>query len=322
MLLSASSAALDLGTLTTPALIGELHRRDYRWDALTAAGLDFDQFSEMQLLSWLKRNAPKFRDVLEKTGLGLETVGTVQLLSALSKRGDLSKALQQTGLGAGADFNCAEDESPRDGGCQVKCSAGNCARAHDVCRRISHCVKVDVNRDNTWATLKSLQVYMPRPVPQCDGYVFDEAGGDPQPMVGPAVVEFEVAAPDEEWCYRDTSFSAAGQAAYRGDNPDRACTMRTCFDLKRCKLRAPSGNKSSPLGLFVGVETPKGEDMVRLPGCIRQTQRTAVVDTSDEACVVLPTVNINCQWDQCDPATHSLLRALPSWGTGANHIIW
>jgi len=37
----------------------------------------------------------------------------------------------------------------------------------------------------------------------------------------------------------------------------------------------------------------------------------------------MPTVNMNCEWDQCDPATHSQLRALKSWGKqGKNHIIW
>ena len=30
--------------------------------------------------------------------------------------------------------------------------------------------------------------------------------------------------------------------------------------------------------------------------------------------MVVPTVNVNCEWDTCDPATHAMLRALPSWG--------
>ena len=63
--------------------------------------------------------------------------------------------------------------------------------------------------------------------------------------------------------------------------------------------------------------------MVRLPDCLRQTQRDALVDEAASACLRVPTVNLNCEWDQCDPATHGLLRGLPTWGgTGRNHVIW
>lgn len=264
---------------------------------------------------------PDQRHVWCETGLGVHTVSSTSLLKELTGRDDLAKALQETGLGSGTDFNCPQDESPRDGGCQVKCGSRDCARAHQACRKISHCVSVDVNRDRTWGTLKSLQVYTPRPVPTCDGYVFDAAGGAPQPLAAPAEVEFEVSSPREDWCYRDTGFSKSAQALYRANEPGRSCTMEDCFDASRC--RSPSGSHSPALSLFIGVEIPKGKDMVRLPRCLRQAQRTTVVDAVEAACLVLPTVNMNCEWDQCDPSTHALLRALPSWGDGGrNHIIW
>ncbi|KAL3912591.1 MAG: hypothetical protein SGPRY_008284 [Prymnesium sp.] len=281
------------------------------------AGLTWSDMTEIELLSWLKRHRRKFADVLEKTGLSFQSVSTVRLLKELSKRRDLGNALLETGLGAGADFDCAQDESPRDGGCQVRCQHGDCTRAQSVCGQISHCVRIDVNRDKSWATLKSLQVYSPRPAPTCDGYVFSAKGGDPQPLDAPVIVKLEVVVPREDWCYRDTAFSEAVQAAYRHERPDRNCTMARCFDVQRCTHAA-----EGPLPLFVGVETPKGEDMVRLPECLRQTERQAIVDSPDKACALLPTVNMNCQWDQCDPETHSLLLALPSWLHGRNHIIW
>ena len=99
--------------------------------------------------------------------------------------------------------------------------------------------------------------------------------------------------------------------------------MESCFDLERCPPHGIGGGEPKPLDLFVGVEKPQSESMARLPECIRQLQRTAVVDSAATACVLLPTVNINCEWDECDPATSPLLRKLPSWrGSGMNHIIW
>ena len=63
--------------------------------------------------------------------------------------------------------------------------------------------------------------------------------------------------------------------------------------------------------------------MERWPTCMRQTMRAAVSESAETACLVIPTVNINCEWDVCDPATHTKLRAMPSWrGHGHNHIIW
>ena len=41
------------------------------------------------------------------------------------------------------------------------------------------------------------------------------------------------------------------------------------------------------------------------------------------ACLVWPTVNLNCRYDQCDGETASKLRALPSWrGAGRNHLVF
>ena len=49
----------------------------------------------------------------------------------------------------------------------------------------------------------------------------------------------------------------------------------------------------------------------------------AVEEDPLAACIIFPTVNINCEWDQCDPSTHAKLSALASWkGQGRNHIIW
>ena len=31
-----------------------------------------------------------------------------------------------------------------------------------ICKKIKHCVRVDMNQGGTWATLKSLQVYLER----------------------------------------------------------------------------------------------------------------------------------------------------------------
>ena len=59
------------------------------------------------------------RDVLGKSKLGLRAHTSAELLRELTARSDLAEALRTTGLGSGTDFNCKEDESPRDGGCQV-----------------------------------------------------------------------------------------------------------------------------------------------------------------------------------------------------------
>ena len=76
-------------------------------------------FTAVELVEWLRRDRPRFVELLRATSLGESAFGTEQLLRALSKRGDLGQALAATGLGAGSDFNCAEDENVRDGGCQV-----------------------------------------------------------------------------------------------------------------------------------------------------------------------------------------------------------
>ena len=305
----------------------ELHRRQYGWEALHGAGLGPANFTAVELVEWLRRDRPRFVELLRATSLGESAFGTEQLLRALSKRGDLGQALAATGLGAGSDFNCAEDENARDGGCQVRCrrgrakGGGGCERAHALCRKLPHCVKVDANRDGTWATLKSLTVFAPPPVAACEGYAFrlDGPGGAPNPFAAPPVADFSFddvpsGAPDENWCYRGTTVDEGERRRFRRKQPGHACTMETCFDATRCEKR---------FGLHVGEEVPRTHDMMRLPDCLRQCARASVVTNAAEACVLLPTVNINCEWDQCDPSTHMRLRALPSWGAaGRNHLIW
>ena len=41
--------------------------------------------------------------------------------------------------------------------------------------------------------------------------------------------------------------------------------------------------------------------MERWPACMRQTLRDGIVDEAGKACILIPTVNINCEWDVCDP---------------------
>ena len=49
--------------------------------------------------------------------------------------------------------------TPDDGGCQVRCSGRGtaCPKATQLCARLKHCVRVEVNKGGTWATLKSFQ---------------------------------------------------------------------------------------------------------------------------------------------------------------------
>ena len=97
----------------TEALIGELHGRQYDWEVLERAGLRFSGVRHLELLTYLRRDAPRFREILSNTSLGLGVVGTTQLLRALSRRADLAAALRETGLGAGSDFHCATRARPR-----------------------------------------------------------------------------------------------------------------------------------------------------------------------------------------------------------------
>ena len=307
-----------LGNLSSAALVAELHSRAYGWEVLHAARLDFRDFSELDLVSWLRRDTEKFRAVLASASLGLGAFTPAELLREASARPDLGQALAATGLGSGSDFSCAQDESPRDGGCQIRCQSRECPRAHAVCRAIKHCVKVDVNKGGTWATLKSLQVYAPRPPPVCEGYAFSEEGVTPSPITVAPVVRFEVDRPNETWCYRDTGGDAATkhrEAVAAGGR----CTAASCFDYERCRGATEALGPS----LYVHGETPRSYDMARLPSCLRQVHAAAVVEDAERACLVLPTVNINCEWDTCDPSTHMQLRALKTWGgKGRNHLIW
>ena len=55
----------------------------------------------------------------------------------------------------------------------------------------------------------------------------------------------------------------------------------------------------------------KSFEMARTKLTARKTMGGAMVGESKSACLVIPTLNINCEWDQCDPSTHLRLRALP-----------
>ena len=169
--MSSRGPAPPLGNVSSATLVSELHSRKYSWEVLHAAGLGYGDFSELELVSWLRRAPKRFRSVLSQASLGLGAFSSAELLKEVSGRPDLDQALAATGLGSGSDFSCAEDEAPRDGGCQIRCQGGKaCQRAHQVCAKIKHCVHVDVNRAGSWATLKSLQVFAPRP-PTEDFYV-------------------------------------------------------------------------------------------------------------------------------------------------------
>ena len=144
----------------------------------------------------------------------------------------------------------------------------SCERAHALCRKLPHCVKVDANRDGTWATLKSLTVFAPPPVAACEGYAFrlDGPGGAPNPFAAPPVADFSFddvhgGAPDENWCYRGTTVDEGERRRFRRKQPGHACTMETCFDATRCEKR---------FGFHVGEEVPRTHDMMRLPDCLRQ----------------------------------------------------
>lgn len=339
-----SPAARSIVEASTAALIGELHSRSYDWEVLEVAGLRFSSFKELELLSYLRRNASQFRQYLTKASLGLSAHSTSRLLRAVSRRPDLAAALRETGLGAGSDFHCTFDESPREAGCQMRCSGGNCARAEQRCAQLGHCISLDVNRDHSWATLKSLQVFMPVPPPTCEGYAFSADGSPTVPVAAPQAIVFDdlppasshggLALPNEAWCYRDTSVTpgyhlagsswvpSASRPASPGDAGVPPCSLESCFDLERCHP-APGESASSPLRLFIDTPVPPTPEMARWPRCMRQTMNSAMVGESRGACLVIPTVNINCAWDQCDPATHSKLRSMPSWNeSGRNHIIW
>ena len=190
---------------------------------------------------------------------------------------------------------------------------------------------------------------MPVPPPVCDGYAFEQNGSAPVAIAAPLSIEFDdlmrngggkagggvaslfgrrgksadYVVPNEAWCYRDTGVpEPPRQPEPKASAPGKHCRLETCFDLDRCRPR-PGEGANAPLRLFIDTPTPKSYDMRRWPSCMRQTLRTSIVPDAKDACLVVPTVNINCEWDVCDPNTHSMLRAMPSWNrTGHNHVIW
>ena len=180
-----------------------------------------------------------------------------------------------------------------------------------------------MNRDKTWATLKSLQVFMPASPPTCEGYAFSADGSPtvpiapPQaisrlpppapstlpsalrlnptqvPIAAPQTVVFDdlqaspgspMAAPKEEWCYRDTSVKW---------NPAPAgvprCSFESCFDLDRCRP-PPGEGAASPLPIFIDTPVPTTPEMARWPACMRRTMGRALVGESRSACLVVRTL--------------------------------
>ena len=53
-----------LGNVSSATLVSELHSRKYSWEVLHAAGLGYGDFSELELVSWLRRAPKRFRSVL------------------------------------------------------------------------------------------------------------------------------------------------------------------------------------------------------------------------------------------------------------------
>lgn len=87
-----AATALPLGNVSSTTLVSELHTRRYGWEVLHAARLDFRDFSELELISWLKRDRQHFRSVLQAASLGLGSYGSVELLREVSARPDLALA--------------------------------------------------------------------------------------------------------------------------------------------------------------------------------------------------------------------------------------
>ena len=275
--------------------------------------------TELEILWRLRHGSTPYRLAVAAAGLGIQAYGSAALLRELSKRNDIGSAYETSGLGAGYDFDCTEDESSHDTGCQIKCQRPECERAAALCRTIKHCIKLELSQDRTWATLKSYHVPMPATVASCDGFAFSLDGSPPVTIAAPEV-HFDIPKPNESWCFRDSSFSATAHASSLPLRPGKHCTMRSCFNLRRCA--AGDSNTTGGPSLYVSPAKPRSHDMKRWPSCMRQSHQALLVDIPAHACLLIPTVNLNCEWDQCDRKTSQWLRALPSWGDGSNHLIW
>ena len=278
----------------------------------------FTNSTELGLLWWLRDRSTGYRAAIEAAGLGIQSYHSVALLQELSERDDIGAAHANSGLGAGYDFDCAEDESPRDAGCQIKCESWECKRAAVLCRAIKQCIKSEPNQDRSWTTLKSREVPVPSSIAICDGFAFSADGTPPMPVATPAV-SFDVLRPNESWCYRDTSFNTAAHASFRQHRPGNACTMRSCFDLRRC---AADIDTTCGPSIYMSLDKPRSHDVKRWPSCMRGCHQAHLVDHPTRACLVIPTINLNCEWDKCDQQTAQKLRGLPSWSDGSNHLIW
>ena len=197
-----------------------------------------------------------------------------------------------------------------------------CPRAFALCAALPHCLAVKT-KTGQWGTLKASRRYEPPPRPRCSGYAFGTAG--------PPLVRFPLAAPREDWCYRDTGVEQAA-AARSTTRAVAHCTMTSCFDRSRCRLDLPhtaftpmvpsagaesdggrgaSGSGGGGAGggtgggagggdggrggrlLHITPQTPDSTDMKRLPACLRETFGTLVEPSAARACLVWPTVNLD-----------------------------
>ena len=72
-------ASIALGQATSEALVRELHSRHYDWEVLERAGLSFSKLRHIELLTYLRRDAPRFREILNSSSLGLSAFDTTEL---------------------------------------------------------------------------------------------------------------------------------------------------------------------------------------------------------------------------------------------------
>ena len=230
------------------------------------------------------------------------------------------------------DMACPDhDELRNNAGCQIRCGGGRdarrirlrssaapsaiCARAVALCEVTSHCIGVRVR--GAWGTLKTTAANRLPPKPVCAGHAFE------QHLSGATV---RLPAVDEERCFAHTGVDRAQALATRtkAGRDGATCDMRSCFDLARCVVTGgPSAFALKPALLFVGEEPAQSADLRRLPACLRATFNASLSPSASSACMVWPTVNLNCEYDRCSGRTAALLHASAGWGhRGRNHLIY
>ena len=94
---------------------------------------------------------------------------------------------------------------------------------------------------------------------------------------------------------------------------------------KRLPMRGAEA-AASALRLYIDTPKPKTHDMERWPSCMRQTLRVGVTDDAEAACLVIPTVNINCEWDvhggTLSPSFRWIARVSPTFGGFPRGLRW